>query len=108
MQHKLPDVRAPSQSFPAPPDNPVREWKRRACEKVLVLKAPPGRAPLCKATSKNKYSCFDPNCNYKDRTFRLDTYIRHLKTTHHFKIIILMLIILYQLEILTYQENHND
>ena len=39
----------PSQSIPAPPDNPVREWKR--CEEALGLKAPPGRVPLCTATA---------------------------------------------------------
>ena len=53
--------------------------------RALGLKAPPGRAPLCKATAKNKYSCFDSNWNYKNRTFRLDTNIQHVKTTH-FKI----------------------
>ena len=77
------------------------EWKRRACEEVLGLKAPQGRAPMCKETAKNKYSCLDLNCNYKDRTFRLDTYILKL----HIMLELLMLIILYHLQIFTYQEN---
>ena len=78
MQHKLPDVR-----------NGREGHVRRA----LGLKAPPGRAPMCKETAKNKYSCLDPNCNYKDRTFRLDTYILKL----HIMLELLMLIILYQI-----------
>ena len=33
-------------------NNPVRDWKRRACEEVLELTAPPGRAPLVKVKAK--------------------------------------------------------
>ena len=74
------------------------EW---ACEETLGLKAPPGRAPMCKETAKNKYSSLDPNCNYEDRTFRLDTYILKL----HIMLELMMLIIVYQLQIFSYQEN---
>ena len=43
-------------------DNPVREWKRRACEEVLGLTAPVGKAPLVKAKANNSYSCHDLSC----------------------------------------------
>ena len=45
---------------PAPPQtDPVRDWKRRACEEVLELTAPAGKAPLVKARTNHSYSCFD-------------------------------------------------
>jgi len=39
--------------------NPVREWKRRACEQVLGVVAPPGCALECQKPALNSYDCFD-------------------------------------------------
>jgi len=36
--------------------NPIREWKRRACE-VLGVVAPPGHAPECLKPAENSYDC---------------------------------------------------
>ena len=73
---------------PAPPqiDNPVRDWKRRACEEVLELTAPPGRAPLVKAKANHRYHCHDLTCTFQNRTNCLDTYIKHLQDKHNFNI----------------------
>ena len=38
--------------------NPVREWKRRACE-VLGVVVPPGHAPECLKPAENSYDCFN-------------------------------------------------
>ena len=65
VQHKLPDV----------------QNGREACEEALGLKAPPGRAPLCKATSKISTVVLTQTVIIK--TELLD---QHLKTTHHLKL----------------------
>ena len=85
MKNDLTQVRTQA---PAPlhTDNPVREWKRRACEEVLGLTAPVGKAPLVKAKAKNSYSCHDPSCTFKNRMNCLDTYIKHVKDKHDFNI----------------------
>ena len=66
--------------------DPVREWKRKACEEVLGLTAPAGKAPLVKARANNSYSCFDLACTFTNRTNCLDTYIKHLNDRHSFNI----------------------
>ena len=58
------------------------EWKRIACEELLKVYAPPGKAPLVKARANHAHSCHDPTCSYKNRTNCLDTYIKHLLDTH--------------------------
>ena len=67
-------------------NNSVRDWKRRACEEVLELTAPPGRAPLVKVKVNHRYHCYDPTCTYQNRINCLDTYIQHLKDKHSFNI----------------------
>ena len=72
---------------PAPPHtDDVRDWKRRACEEVLELTAPAGRAPLVKARANHSYSCYNPACTFTNRTNCLDTYIKHLNDKHSFNI----------------------
>jgi len=53
--------------------NPVREWKRKACEEVLGVVAPPGRAPLYQKPAVHSFDCFDPTCTYRRKKCRLDT-----------------------------------
>ena len=79
---------AQSAQVPAPPHtgNDVRDWKRRACEEVLELTAPPGRAPLVKAKANHRYNCYDSSCTFQNRTNCLDTYIKHLNDKHSFNI----------------------
>jgi len=66
--------------------NPVSEWKRKACEEVLGVMAPPGRAPLCQKPAVHAFDCFDSTCTYKRKKCRLDTYIKHVLDRHKFNI----------------------
>jgi len=56
----------------------VQRWKRRACN-ILGVVVPPGYAPLTTTPASCPYDCFDTNCRYKQKKFRLDTYI-HCRT----------------------------
>lgn len=63
----------------------VRQWKRRACN-ILGVVAPPGYAPPTTTPATTPYDCFDTNCTYKQKKFRLDTYIQHIRVKHNFNI----------------------
>ena len=82
-KNEIAQVRSQAPAAPLHTNNPVREWKRRACEEVLGLTAPAGKAPLVKATANNSYSCCVPTCTFfTNRRNCLDTYIKHLKDKH--------------------------
>ena len=50
---------------PTPATDNVQQWKRLACEELLKVFAPPGKAPLVTARAVCAYSCYDTRCSYK-------------------------------------------
>ena len=64
---------------------PVKEWKRKACQKLGHL-VPEKTTPPTRKQTLVSFNCFSPDCNYTGKTVTLDAYVKDLKARHDFNI----------------------